>query len=104
MHAVKNDTKVYYCYCTVAVCTTVGIRKPDIFGFRMVDLVWISNGVHLSNGSTSKKVLVYIKRSRLVKTIQKTDKNVRFSNGVEPTFKMSGFRMFPVFECPVFRS
>ena len=29
---------------------TVGIQKPDMSGFRMVDHVWISNGVRISNG------------------------------------------------------
>ena len=30
---------------------TVGIRKPDMFGFRMVDFGRFSNGVRFSNGA-----------------------------------------------------
>ena len=29
---------------------TVGARIPSMFGFRMVDKVWFSNGVQFSNG------------------------------------------------------
>ena len=55
---------------------TVGIRKPDMSCFRMVDHVWISNGFGF------QMVLDFKWSAILSITIRKLDENVRFSNGL----------------------
>ena len=79
-------------------------------GFRMV--ASLDHFIYINN----KKFLIFlcIKQSRLInhsKTGLKCpvfEWSCDYSNGhviiQKPTFKMSGFRMFPVFECPVFGS
>ena len=81
---------------------TVGIRKPDMSGFRMVDFGWFSNGVQFSNGSLAwtilnKNIILFIyKMVKAKSTIffdrsKKDIKNVRFSN--VSGFRMVGFRI-----------
>ena len=88
---------------------TVGIRKPDMSGFRMVDLssVFEWSGFRMVEKQDGRQTIsldrfiyknifsLYIKWSSLINHSKTDLQNVRFSN--ESGFRMVGFRIPTVF-------
>ena len=94
-------------WCYSGDCNTLGIRKPDMSGFRMVerrmDHKWsgfrivknsIQNFARLDRLINNHIFALFIKTSRLIFNIWKLEYFVRYWN---LTSKMSGFGMIPDF-------